>query len=248
MEDLCSAALLAAAPIAEEAGVPMIGYGTSSPAITDAGDYIFRVYPSDSFIATFLAGHLAEQGYTKAGVIVCLDDYCQGIADAFEPAFAAVGGVVTQRSDIEKTATDVRSELLKIKESEPEFLLAVLWPTSAIALVEQSAEMGWEIPVFGADSMSDPAIARALGDGGQNIQLALIDIGSMTTPKLEAHLESEGVDMIIGTPHAYDAVHLVAELMNAGATSGDELRDALYSLDVYEGVSGAISFDQKRRS
>lgn len=44
----CSGETLAAAPIAEQAQIPMISPVSSSPEVTSAGDFIFRVYPSDA--------------------------------------------------------------------------------------------------------------------------------------------------------------------------------------------------------
>ena len=46
----CSGATLGAIDVAADAGVPMISYASSSPALTDYDDddYLFRVYPSDA--------------------------------------------------------------------------------------------------------------------------------------------------------------------------------------------------------
>ena len=42
-----SSCTLAGAPIYNEAGVAAIAYGSSSPAVTEAGPYIYRTIPSD---------------------------------------------------------------------------------------------------------------------------------------------------------------------------------------------------------
>lgn len=42
----CSGTVIASAPIYENAGVATIASGTGAPAISDAGDYIFRTKPS----------------------------------------------------------------------------------------------------------------------------------------------------------------------------------------------------------
>ena len=46
----CSGATLGAQPVASEAGVPMVSYASTSPAVTlaDDGDFLFRVVPSDA--------------------------------------------------------------------------------------------------------------------------------------------------------------------------------------------------------
>lgn len=55
---LCSGETLAIAPIAEAGKVPTISTCASSPEISTAGDYSFRVYPSDNYQGKFAATHI----------------------------------------------------------------------------------------------------------------------------------------------------------------------------------------------
>jgi branched-chain amino acid transport system substrate-binding protein len=65
---VCSSETIAAAPIAEKAGIVMISPGSSNPSITHAGEYIFRTYPSDSFQGKEAATYLYEKGYRKVAI------------------------------------------------------------------------------------------------------------------------------------------------------------------------------------
>ena len=67
----CSGATLGAIDVAADAGVPMISYASTSPAITshDDGGYLFRVVPSDAQQGAALADAYKASGYTNPAVI-----------------------------------------------------------------------------------------------------------------------------------------------------------------------------------
>ena len=55
--DLGSPIFLAMASIAEKNKVVMISPGASNPSVSEAGDYIFRIYTSDEFDGKVMAGY-----------------------------------------------------------------------------------------------------------------------------------------------------------------------------------------------
>lgn len=83
----CSSETLGAAPIAEQAGIVMLSPGSSSPDITNAGDFIFRNYPSDSSQGVIMAGIATELGLKKVGMLTEENDYTVGIEKVFKEAF-----------------------------------------------------------------------------------------------------------------------------------------------------------------
>ena len=81
----CSGATLGAMPVARDAGVPMVSYASTSPAITNYDDdgYLFRVVPSDAQQGQALADVFAASGYEYPGVIAMTNDYGAGFHAAF---------------------------------------------------------------------------------------------------------------------------------------------------------------------
>lgn len=80
---LCSAVLLSSAPMVEEAKVTLLSYGATNPKIKDAGDYIFRVTPSDAGQGKLGAEMAKKQVVAKVAVIHRNDDWGVGIKDVF---------------------------------------------------------------------------------------------------------------------------------------------------------------------
>ncbi|HYH07156.1 MAG TPA: ABC transporter substrate-binding protein, partial [Thermoanaerobaculia bacterium] len=80
---------LAAAPIAQSNGVPMISPSSTNPAVTEKGEYIFRVCFTDPYqgkaLATFVRNNLR---LTNAAILKDnRNDYSVGLAEFFSKTF-----------------------------------------------------------------------------------------------------------------------------------------------------------------
>src|SRR5204862_7326015 len=89
--EVASSRSLAAAPICQSAGVPMVSPSSTNPKVTQAGDYIFRVCFLDDFqgwvMANFTAGNLR---LTKVAILWDVkSDYSKGLKDYYASAFTA---------------------------------------------------------------------------------------------------------------------------------------------------------------
>ncbi len=92
----CSGATLGAIAVAAPAGIPMISYASTSPAVTTADDdgYLFRVVPSDAQQAVALATVAASSGASNPAVLYMTNDYGAGLGDNFTSNWS--GSVCTQ--------------------------------------------------------------------------------------------------------------------------------------------------------
>ena len=66
--EACSSATLAAAPVANENKVILISPASTSPELTDAGEFVFRTIPSDALQGYFAAKLVYDKGYRKLAV------------------------------------------------------------------------------------------------------------------------------------------------------------------------------------
>ena len=89
--------------------------------LTNAGDYIFRIYPSDSYDGVFLA----EYSYKKLGASTSAILYLQvmstkQIADIFKKRFEELGGKVLLMEGHNESGTDFRASLIKLNSLSSE--------------------------------------------------------------------------------------------------------------------------------
>lgn len=89
----CSSETLAMAPIAEQNKVLMLSAFSSNPAITNAGDYIFRNSPKDTDVAYLDADTIAKL-YKKVALISENTDYSQGVREVMKKVFTEKGIIV----------------------------------------------------------------------------------------------------------------------------------------------------------
>ena len=92
----CSGATLGAISVASAAGVPMVSYASTSPAVTTADDngHLFRVVPSDAQQAVALATVTASAGAANPAVLYMTNDYGAGLGDNFSGNWS--GSVCTE--------------------------------------------------------------------------------------------------------------------------------------------------------
>lgn len=241
---LCSAETSAFAPVAETAEVPTVSYCSSAAAISQAGDYIFRVYPSDSYQGVFAANYIKnELNKNKVAVIYTQDDWGVGLQETFIKEFEKLGGEVTVVESFKKTDRDLRTQMAKIKASNPEAVYFLGFNEASIPGIQQMAELGIKVPVMGGDTWTDQTIWEAVGEAGEGFMYS--EVRSLDDKEFEQKMQARGAEVALCAPQAYDAVNVIAEAMAKVGNDGTLLKDELYKTEYEGGVSSElIKFDE----
>jgi branched-chain amino acid transport system substrate-binding protein len=244
----CSSETLGASPIAEGAGVIMLSPGSSSPDVSTAGDFIFRNYPSDSAQGSIIATIATDTGLEKIGMITEENDYTIGIESAFVESFE--GETITE--SYLPTDTDFKTQITKLKnEGVDGIFINPQTPAKSDLIMKQIQELGTEgIQLFANDVV--------LGHSEGLTQYAtLVEgmIGAETTYNtdhedfeylVEQYTERTGeaeVPYLTYGSTSYDAIFLLADAFEAVGTDAAEIRDWLYDVDGWEGMSGSLTLD-----
>lgn len=244
----CSSETLGAAPIAEQAGVVMVSPGSSSPDITDAGDFIFRTYPSDSAQAKILAEEAEALGLEKVGILTEEQDYTIGIEQAFIAEFD--GEVVAE--NFLGTDSDLKTQITKLKnEGVDGFFINTQTPAKGELMVKQLQELGYEGQLFANDifaGSTEVIQTNAELLEGTITALVAYDAESEGFQYFEAkYLEQTGEESVPWTSYsatAYDAVMVVAEAIAANGHTATGVRDFLYTVSNWPGAGGSLTLDE----
>lgn len=89
-----SAELEAVKPFADANGIILISYGSTAPSLSIAGDNVFRLLPSDEYQAEALAALMWKDGIKAVVPIWRGDVWGDGLHNAVETKFEALGGVM----------------------------------------------------------------------------------------------------------------------------------------------------------
>ncbi len=245
----CSSETLAVAPLAETAKVIVFSPGSSSPAITTAGDYIFRNYPSDSSQGKILAEAAKEKGWKKVGVVSEQNDYTQGILKVFESRFKELGGSVEAQTYLPDDS-DFRTSLLKLKTGKADALfINPQTPNKADLIFKQLEEMKWKVALIGNDVVAgyqDLVKKYAKTIEGMLTAEFSYDKENPDFKKLAAkYKELAGAELPYGAyaTTSYDAVYILKEALENVGNDADKIKTYLYGIKERKGLAGSLTFD-----
>lgn len=244
-----SGATLAAAPIYNR-GLPTVSPVATSPEISAAGDWIFRVCSSDVVNAAGLAEFALRELGSRAVIVYANDPYGRGLRDGFSRAYTAGGGeLVEEYPFIEGGTTDFEPYLLGIRASRPELIFIGSTDVGAAPVIRQARELGIDAPFVGGDGI--------LGVAGQGPLFEGTYIGLLYHPDAPGGGGREFVDAYqarYGEPPdhfaalGYDATMLLAQAAREAGCDRTKIRDYLQQVgrerQAFAGVSGHIAFDE----
>jgi len=247
----CSSEALSIAPIAESNEVILFSSSATSPDLTGAGDFVFRNTPSDVGIADFIAKKLKGSGYSNIALFSENNDYGSAIHHRFQQSAAEVGLNITEQQLFLSGTRDFRTDILRLKQSNPEALL--INPQSGVAaglIVRQTRELGWDVPIYGVGILTSKDALEAGGD-------AMNGTVNFSTPFVDESLNPKGAEFLkkftdrFGEPQmkhytaaTYDALYLVADAIKKSGYDSKGIRDYLYGLDSFTGAAGTYHFDK----
>jgi branched-chain amino acid transport system substrate-binding protein len=158
----CSGAILAAAPIFEQARIPVIVTFASSPRIRDAGEYIFRTFPSDAVAGQKLYAYARKKHRTMA-ILSEQTDYAQDLKSAFAGSNSG-GDLEVIVEDYLPGTSDFRTSLLRLKSKNPEALFIITQGERAFAtILDQLEVLRWRPQIYGAYWPGSLSLQRLAG-------------------------------------------------------------------------------------
>ena len=251
--EVASSNSLAMAPICQENKIPMISPSSTNPAVTEKGDYIFRVCFIDPFQGFVMAKYAREE--LKFKNVVILKDvksaYSVGLTEVFERKFAELGGKVLSIESYSKGDTDFRSQLTAIKKLKPEGLYVPGYYNDVGIIARQARELGLMTVMMGGDGWDSEKLFELGGTAIEGSYVSNHYSPEDPSPQVQNFISKyRGKFNSIPDSLAalgYDAANVAIEAMKrAPDLSGPALRDEIAKTKDFPGVAGTISMNEKR--
>lgn len=243
----------AADPIAQEAGVPVIGSSNTATGITEMGDFVFRTsLPESAVIPNTLQVVAAARGMQDVAVMYGNDDqFTQSGYDVFAATLEDLGTNVVTTETFAKGDADFNAQLTKIKSLAPQGIIASALAEEAANIMSQARQQGIEAYFIGGNGFNSPKLAEIAGDAAEGaISGAAWFIGNPTPENqtfVEAYRAEFGADPDQFAAQAYTAAWVLgAAIKNADSTDRTAIRDALAVLQNLATPLGEFSFDANR--
>lgn len=232
-----------------KAEVPIVNAGSSDPTLTEhAIPWLLRCMNDDRLNAAELLNYLVRvKHYRRLALLRVNDrDGRVGIRELVRGA-RRLGHPILLEQRFTNGQQDFRTPLERIVESKPDAL--VLWanPPEAAHIVRQIREMKLTIPVVGFDRMAHELFLREAGDAAEGVVVAASwnpeAPNRRSAPFAKAFRSRFGEEPDAFAAHAYDGMRLIIDAVRKAGLNRARIRDALFELRAYPGVTGAIEFD-----
>ncbi|QTQ12499.1 ABC transporter substrate-binding protein [Treponema parvum] len=247
---LTSGCAQAITTLAQASKVVQFAPAATSPAITDAGDYIFRACFIDPFQGTVGGRFVSENlGMKKAAVLYDVgNDYSVGLTDNFIAAFTANGGTIVAKESYSTGDKDFNAQLTKIKNANPEVVYLPDYYGTVSLIATQLRAQGIKVPIVGADGWD--GLTGNSGDEVLNGFYSNHYAPDSTSPAVQKFVASfkakYNKEPNSFAALGYDCVYMFRDaIVRAGSDDPTAVRDALKATDS-DYVTGRLSFDEKR--
>lgn len=249
---LASSVALATAPIAEQSRAVLMCVFASSPKITSAGDYVFRIMPSDAFQGALLPTWLFELNIKRVATVYVNNDWGVSLKNAFNLAFLEGGGSIVLEEGISEQARDVRNIVAKIKniESQIDAIFLPTYPEEGGLLLRQIKEARIVQPIFGGDTWANDLLVKVAGQAADGVRfLAPMQYEGPEMSEFLAKYKSKyGLEPDLPASAGYDSMkvilYAVDSLVKKGQEiSGENIKTILYTIEDFMGATGRTSFD-----
>lgn len=253
--EVASSNSLAAAPICQAAGVPMLSPSSTNPKVTQKGDYIFRNCFTDIFVGTAMA-RFARTNLKAKSAALLIDgdsDYSKGLRDYFTKGFKAEGGTISTTVEYVAGDKDFRAILTNVKGTKPDVIFLPGYYGDVANIVKQARSLGIKQTFLGSDGWDSPKLFEIGKAAIQGSYISNHYSPSDPSPRVRKFV-ADFQKKYKETPDALAAVGYDAALVmidairRAGNTDRAKLRDALASTKNFPGVTGLITMDKDRNA
>ncbi len=252
--EVASSRSLEAAPICQQAKIPMISPSSTNPKVTETGDFIFRVCFIDPFQGTVMA-NFATKTLKAKKVAVFTDvksDYSKGLAKYFKEGFIGGGGQIVTELDFNGGDKDFKAQLTAIKSANPDAVFIPGYYTDVALICIQAKQLGLSVPLFGGDGWESDQLVKIGQDAVEGHYFSTHYAPDVATDKSKNFVAAYQKKYAGKLPDAmaalgYDsAMVLVDAIKRAGSTDGQKVRDALAATKRFEGVTGKTDINAQR--
>ncbi len=239
-------------PIAAKANFPVMGTSTTAEGVTGLGPTVYRDALAESQVIPTTVKRTHDKWHYKTAAIIYGDDnaFTKTDGDVFARELKAAGVDVIDTETFHIKDTDFQPALTRIESKHPDVIaVGALFP-EATKIIQQAGKLGMKTKMIGGNGLNAPDMYTVAGPAAQG---AVVGAAWYSGAKYPSNLDfvkrytakyGKGPDQFAA--QSYAAAQIVAYLVAHGATTKDEMANALKGVKVIQTVLGPIGFDGNR--
>src|SRR6266404_3909368 len=251
--EVASSRSIAAAPIAQNAKIPMLTPSSTNPEVTKKGDYIFRSCFIDPVQGAAIAQFAAKTlGKKRAGIMVDRkNDYSTGLEKVIAATFTKMGGEMVVTQSYQAGDQDFNAQITSIKGANPDVIFVPGYYGDVALFAKQARDKGVTVPLVGGDGWDAKQLydigGKALNGSYFTNHYSPYDTDPAVVKFVSDYKTLYGAipDALAAT--AYDAARIMFDaIKRANSLEGKAIRDALAATKDFPGVTGVVTFNADR--
>jgi len=240
-------ATLAVKPLLDRNEIPVIAPNTTHEITNPSSEWLFRNIISAEGEVEAAVELARENGIEKIAVLHSTDAYGSQGGDLLKNSGLDVVAVEEMESD----ATDVTTQLTKIKAAKPDALfLWAITPGAGLAL-KNAGQVGLDVPII--SGVAGPTAGNITAAGQSSALSRWLNVG-LIDPENPLPRQEEAIENLkaaqpdyapdVYSVTGYSGIELFAEALEAAGEDADRsaIRDAIESIQGLDTVSGVYSF------
>ena len=246
-----SSCSMAAAPVMQRAGIPMIAPHASHSDYAKTGDYCFSLQMPNAYEARVQHEWAIDYlGAKRVAIIYSNDDWGLQNVEAATAACENKGvELVAAETFIAGNTKDFSPIITKVKEANPDYIyLAVLY-SDACLLIPQMKMLDLNCALVGTNTLYKTEFIDVVGEDAEGIYIPN-NFSTLHHTEEYEYLEKAIAEKVDGgivdsyVSHAWDALSILVKAIREVGTDGAAIKDYLANMGPYEGVAGTFVFDE----
>lgn len=253
--EVASSRSLAAAPVAQQYGIPMISPSSTNPKVTQVGNNIFRVCFIDPFQGSVMAKFAINNLKLKKAAIFrdIKSDYSVGLANFFSDEYKKLGGEVVADVAYSGGDVDFKSQLTAIKAKKPDVLFVPGYYTEVGIVARQAKELGLKSTLLGGDGWDSEKLTEIGGEailGGYFSNHYSHEDKNPVVQNFVTNYKAKFGEIPNGlAAMGYDAAIVAIDAAKrATDLAPKSIRDAIAQTKNFQGVTGIITINEERNA
>ncbi|MFC2041109.1 ABC transporter substrate-binding protein [Chloroflexota bacterium] len=230
---------VALAPLAEENEVMLLGLCVTVPEFTEEKEWVFRYWVMTDDEVSPVLSMLEESGVKNLGIMYSNEEYGISVFGFLKEEFEKTGGKVKSEA-LEMDEADYKEKVTKLKDMEAIYIVG--YGHHYENVYKQLREIDYQGHILGASGACKPSLVSMPESNGVYVAAPKIyDPDFLFAEEVKDEYESiYGRSFTHFAANGYDAVKILAELLEDKEVSRRGVRDVLKAGFIHPGVLGTV--------
>ena len=212
-------------------------------------DYIFSTYAPQRKEITALQTYAIKTGIKKIAMVWDQDSYSTMMTRLFKETALAHDMMIVDEHEMPTGNQDFRTIIAKIKSVNPDgVFISFLAPHTKASFLKQTKELGFTGVLLSVADIQDESVLKSFGRLMDGVIYTYPVMSAGQTAFREAYRVKYQADpQGPAAVNAYDAVRIVVEAMRSGASTGEEIKNALLRVRIKGAFIPDFGFNAKHQ-